>query len=855
MSFYKFRNCILILYLKEYYELENLNFILHMYQFYFKKIIVYSINNLEAEKYIDTHLVNISINHLDVTEKDSSDDNTVNEEIHKNQKNMGIKNINTIFVDFYQKYKISLRCSNGLFFTTLDNIINLNILENYRNDKIIYFFHDIHNLILPEIESNNIKMKNGNLNLSCGKFFYLPEKYLDDKLFSFFELFRNMNISTEISIPFLINLLDKNKNNFQRFYSLNFPEKEKNKFNCYTYFREVILRKHNLFLNPLDLNYYFHAKKWILDIHKSKKCVIITTINIPTEAIIKHIDNPDYEVIIIGDLKTPNTYRYLNCIYLDLENQNILFPELSKLIPVNHYSRKNLGYLYAINKGFEIIYETDDDNIPLDNFEKPLKIYEDIKDNSSSKKIKYITERDDIWINIFSYYTCGKHIWPRGFPISKVNKKSNFSFQTQKVIPSIICGMIEGEPDVDAIFRLTNNHEKEPNLKWRDEAVIVNNKNMCVFNTQNTFWVNPELFFSLYIPSTVSFRYTDILRGIITNHILKLTDNHLMFSGINVKQIRNEHDLKKDFESEQEMYLHNENIIGILNQVEKPTIKCIYLIQASSKLPEIYDCFREKGNFILLSYKEEVEDTHIFLPNSTWTSGRNKLREYILENNTEDYDYFIFLDEDIQFENMDNKTGFEKFEEYLNLYRPEIGAPRMNNYVHYDFLKYKVTNSLFFDGICNAFHKSIINSPVLFPWDEYFDNKNWWMSQNMQCIKCFIFNFDVIIFTELHLDNIQHNSYTRENCFSECFKYCFEKCLEIDPDCDLGLFEYVKHISYNHNPTKKEFEKYYPKFKKSVISSKYYYDYFKNIYQKLVEKNIVQDCELEMLDKWLEYFY
>ena len=62
-----------------------------------------------------------------------------------------------------------------------------------------------------------------------------------------------------------------------------------------------------------------------------------------------------------------------------------------------------------------------------------------------------------------------------------------------------------------------------------------------------------------------------------------MTDNHLMFSGINVEQIRNEHNLMKDYSEEQKYTSHNENIISILDEVKLPTVKCIYLIQASSK--------------------------------------------------------------------------------------------------------------------------------------------------------------------------------------------------------------------------------------------------------------------------------
>ena len=36
-----------------------------------------------------------------------------------------------------------------------------------------------------------------------------------------------------------------------------------------------------------------------------------------------------------------------------------------QLIPWNHFGRKNVGFLYAIAHGAHVIYDTDDDNIPL----------------------------------------------------------------------------------------------------------------------------------------------------------------------------------------------------------------------------------------------------------------------------------------------------------------------------------------------------------------------------------------------------------------------------------------------------------------------------------------------------------
>jgi hypothetical protein len=77
------------------------------------------------------------------------------------------------------------------------------------------------------------------------------------------------------------------------------------------------------------------------------------------------------------------------------------------------------------------------------------------------------------------------------------------------------------------------------------------------FNSQNTA-IRKELFPLLFLPSYVTFRFTDILRGIIAQPILWQHGYTLGFTKATVIQKRNEHDYFKDFESEVPMYLHAE---------------------------------------------------------------------------------------------------------------------------------------------------------------------------------------------------------------------------------------------------------------------------------------------------------
>jgi len=549
---HNFKNVILVVLFNYSSHISNKDIINEIYGKHFKKIIFYS--NFP---------------------KTMTDD-----EINYEYTNNGI-NGHIIFKPFYKKYAELINDSDGIFFTMDDNIINVNILHLFSNKKIIYYknenkhVNNFYDCVLEPVNNckgewfdsyhsgkygivginnllDDVEFKKYNINTFASKFsnfFYLPKKYLNDKLFDLFEIFSKHEVFLEISIPSIIHNIEKDATEYQDFFDMVAYSEINNMTKERLY--ELLKQDHKLIIHPIKLFNNLDTTKCLRDIFCKDKCVIITTINSPTETILKHLNNTDYDVIIIGDKKTPHAeYRGLNCIYLDIDSQQHLFPELSELIPYNHYCRKNLGYLYAIKKGYKIIYETDDDNIPYDNFDSILQF-----DN-----VKMIEEQDNRWINIFRYFTNNAYIWPRGYPLSLLKTNPNYLIQPTEKTPSIINGLVENDPDVDALFRIICTHQHS--IQWEtNKTILISNKNMCVFNTQNTFWLNPELFISMIIPSSVSFRYCDILKGIICNIILNKTNNYMMYSSPNVIQNRNEHDLISDFKSEYEMYIHNEHIL------------------------------------------------------------------------------------------------------------------------------------------------------------------------------------------------------------------------------------------------------------------------------------------------------
>jgi hypothetical protein len=103
--------------------------------------------------------------------------------------------------------------------------------------------------------------------------------------------------------------------------------------------------------------------------NKCRKWIVVTSINKPTEHV-KYLNDAlmGWCVVIAGDKKTPQDWNYKSIVYLSVRDQAKLAERyrIVAKIPWSSYLRKMVGYLYAIENGAEFIYETDDDNSPMD---------------------------------------------------------------------------------------------------------------------------------------------------------------------------------------------------------------------------------------------------------------------------------------------------------------------------------------------------------------------------------------------------------------------------------------------------------------------------------------------------------
>jgi hypothetical protein len=284
------------------------------------------------------------------------------------------------------------------------------------------------------------------------------------------------------------------------------------------------------------------------------RALVVTSILGPTEATRAMASGArarGWPFIVVGDKKSPPQYLIEGVDFFSFSQQQTLDFRYAAVCPPNHYVRKNIGYLIAMSRGVDTILETDDDNLPYDEFWGP-----------KDQKIACRLLDGPQFLNAYGYFTKRK-IWPRGFPLEEIGSPLNSSELQTTVVAPIQQGLADANPDVDAIYRLTG---ELPIFFEKNDPVALRDGMWCPFNSQNTTWFR-DAFMLMYLPAFCSFRMTDIWRSYVAQRICWENDWKLVFHAPTVWQDRNDHDLMRDFEDEVVGYLRNREICERLQSV------------------------------------------------------------------------------------------------------------------------------------------------------------------------------------------------------------------------------------------------------------------------------------------------
>lgn len=248
--------------------------------------------------------------------------------------------------------------------------------------------------------------------------------------------------------------------------------------------------------------------------------------------------------------------------------------------------------MLAMQQQPDVIYETDDDNAPMDAWAAPPRLRE--AGNVS----------DPGWCNVYRLFS-DERVWPRGLPLARVNDNPQQPDAPATYDCPVQQGLADGSPDVDAVWRIAC--DKTITFARRDPVRLAPGV-WCPFNSQNTWWFR-EAWPLMYLPSHCTMRMTDIWRGFVAQRCLWAMDYGLLFHSADVYQDRNKHDLVSDMESELPGYRHNHTIARHLADLDLST-------QPAAVCDNLRKCYQQliAGGFIAPA---EMELVHAWLSDLT----------------------------------------------------------------------------------------------------------------------------------------------------------------------------------------------------------------------------------------------
>ncbi|KAK6179755.1 hypothetical protein SNE40_012042 [Patella caerulea] len=262
----------------------------------------------------------------------------------------------------------------------------------------------------------------------------------------------------------------------------------------------------------------------------SSHWIVVTTSVEPTDSI-KYMSNlPKWNLLVVENSNTPKDWKLANCVYLSLAEQQHF--NLSKLIPTESYSRKTIGYLYAITKGADTIYDLDD----------TINLLSDLDDHVKREIFEYGLQYDGkVVFNQFNHFGQST-IWPRGYPMKKISENGTNRYLVSSFKkPSVLQILSNGDPDIDPVFRLTLKPTNASlNISFDNAAppVVIPPGVFAAINSQTTLF-QYEALWAMVLPITTSFLHSDIIRGYCAQRLLWEIGEFVGFYPPNVHQIRN----------------------------------------------------------------------------------------------------------------------------------------------------------------------------------------------------------------------------------------------------------------------------------------------------------------------------
>lgn len=278
-----------------------------------------------------------------------------------------------------------------------------------------------------------------------------------------------------------------------------------------------------------------------------KKVIVTTTIYPPSPSVQRFQQMKDWDLVVVGDLKTPKDFKLERGIYVSPKDQEAYDPALSEAIGWNSIQRRNFGFLWAKDMGADIIATVDDDNVPLPGWGENLIVGQEVEANFYETDLPAFDP-----VGATNY----PHLWHRGYPLQLVAKRDYSRRTRRKVRVDIQADFWNGDPDVDAICRMIN----APDCTFGAEYFPLAANRISPFNSQNTFLCASVL------PDYFMMPHVGRMDDIWASFYAQAKGHRVVFNRATVRQDRNVHDLTVDMRGE---YLGYENNLKLIAELAR----------------------------------------------------------------------------------------------------------------------------------------------------------------------------------------------------------------------------------------------------------------------------------------------
>ncbi|KAL4587497.1 hypothetical protein LXL04_000368 [Taraxacum kok-saghyz] len=257
---------------------------------------------------------------------------------------------------------------------------------------------------------------------------------------------------------------------------------------------------------------------------RSDQWIVVSVSDYPSDTLKKLLKIKGWQILAVGNSKTPPDWNLKGTIFLSLEEQAKSGFRVVDYLPYDSYVRKTVGYLFAIQHGAKKIFDFDDRGELIDdNISKHFDI--ELGQNAKNQIILQYNRDNPNRTVLNPYIHFGQRsVWPRGLPLENVGQIEHEEHYNEVLSGNqfIQQGLSNGLPDIDSVFYFTRKQNQEPfDIKFDEHApkVAFPQGIMAPVNSFNTIF-HYSAFWGLMLPVSVSSMASDVLRGYWAQRIL-----------------------------------------------------------------------------------------------------------------------------------------------------------------------------------------------------------------------------------------------------------------------------------------------------------------------------------------------